>query len=596
MGWDGGYAPPMSTTLLCLLLACRPPVADDPEGDSGDPAASGGVEHIGDADDPTDALYSLERVIPVDITLSADALASLNVDPYTWVQGDVTVDGTLLQDVGVHLKGRLGSFRDLSGKAAFRVDFNQYQDQRYLGLEGLTLNNLLDDYSMVHEITAYPFYDVLGIAAPRVGYAWVTLNGQDYGLYANVETPDDHWLRRVYDQPDGNLYEATYIWHDDDSYTLVDFDYDTYTGFDLDEGQDVAWADILALVDAVQGAAGTEAFYGDVGAVLDWEHFFRFLATEIWVGQWDGYNFNSNNYSVYFNPQTGLAELLPWGHDWCFMDWSTWTSPWTLLGSNCLAQADCKADFKTSLRGVLDEADAWPFQERVEQAVQLIEPWMLVDPRREQDVGTIYASQEDMLDWVRDRTGEVAVMFGVLDPEISVAEVSAGQVSALQGEGDLALSAPLVAAFNYGGDDVTIGDVPFQGVAEPYSAFSGNLPDFDDDPATWTGLEAAAYTCLYASSDEDLAFSIPVTPGVPVTLQVLFFEVYYSGQGHRKVHILVEGEQVVTDLDTHSLTDTAGVLYSLELTPEDASLDVMVRGSSQGDGLPIANALLVVQR
>ena len=58
--------------------------------------------------------------------------------------------------VGVRLKGGLGSFRPLAGKAAFKVKFNHsVAGQRFLGLKKLTLNNMVQDKSMIHETLAY---------------------------------------------------------------------------------------------------------------------------------------------------------------------------------------------------------------------------------------------------------------------------------------------------------------------------------------------------------------------------------------------------------------------------------------------------------
>ena len=53
------------------------------------------------------------------------------------MQADLLLDGEHeLQDVGVRLKGRLGSYRSLSQKAGFKVDTDTFVDgQTLLGLE-----------------------------------------------------------------------------------------------------------------------------------------------------------------------------------------------------------------------------------------------------------------------------------------------------------------------------------------------------------------------------------------------------------------------------------------------------------------------------
>ena len=107
-------------------------------------------------------------------------------------------------EVGVRLKGGLGSFRGLEGKAAFKVKVDEYVDgQTFFGLEKLTLNNMVQDPSMVHETLAYELFRSLGVPASRTGYAFVRVNGESFGLYLNVETLDAIAL------PDGSPRPAT---------------------------------------------------------------------------------------------------------------------------------------------------------------------------------------------------------------------------------------------------------------------------------------------------------------------------------------------------------------------------------------------------
>lgn len=566
--------------------------------DTGAPPADTGAdtatESIDDAPDPSAWLFGTDQVVQVEIALDATAVDALAVDPYEWVEGDITIEGERVETVGIRLKGRIGSFRDLSGKAAFRVDFNRYvEGRRWNGLEGMTLNNMVNDYAQLHEITAYPFYEHMGVPAPRVGYAWVRVNGEDYGLYANIETPDDRWLDRVYEDPSGNLYEATYFWFGGSSYILVDFDFDTYTGFDLDEGEDVGREDILAVVEAIQSTKGTEAYYDTVGEVFDWDHYFRHWATEIWVGQWDGYDYNSNNYKIYFNPETGLGELLPWGHDWCFTDWATWTSPATVIGTSCLDHDTCRAAFLEVLGDVLDQAEDWPWRERIDEAAALIDPYVQADPRKELSYSYILSYQEDLRSWVEDRSEALRGQFGMTGPEVSVDEVAQGEVSLLEEGADLDTSGTVARAWNLGGDDVEVEGITFTARTGDDYAYTDNTPDFDGDPDTWTGLETLAYTCSYQYPGAPLSYTIAVEPGTPCTLQLVFFEVYYDTAGNRLLHVQVEGETVVRDLDSSTGSMEAGVLYRGTFTAEDGTLDVKIRGSENGDGYAILNGLLV---
>ena len=79
------------------------------------------------------------------------------------------------KQVEVKLKGH-GSFRPLGEKAAFKVKFAK--TDRLLGLKSLTLNNMVQDPSMLHEALGYEVLRAAGVPAPRTGFAYVRVNGR----------------------------------------------------------------------------------------------------------------------------------------------------------------------------------------------------------------------------------------------------------------------------------------------------------------------------------------------------------------------------------------------------------------------------------
>ena len=132
----------------------------------------------------------------VEITLSSNAIDSLNEDPYEYVAGDVTIDGVLLEGAGVRLKGKIGSFRTLEEKAAFLLDFERFEPgQEFLGMEKLALNNMVQDPTMIREWMGYRHLREAGVIAPRSAHVQVLLNDELLGLYAHIETYDQRvWM------------------------------------------------------------------------------------------------------------------------------------------------------------------------------------------------------------------------------------------------------------------------------------------------------------------------------------------------------------------------------------------------------------------
>ncbi len=424
-------------TALLLLIACAPAepllMADDDDGGglptppmtttaattttsptSAPTTSTDAVESVGAGpDDPAGYLFSLDAVQWLEISLSDAAIASLNADPYTFVPADITIDGHTLEQVGLRLKGRLGSYRSLSGKSGFKIELDTFvQGQGLFDLEHLNVNNMVQDSAQLHDHMAYWLYDAIGLPAPRVGYLWVTVNDVEYGLYANVEEYDSRFVQMRFGDDSGNLYDGDYwLYSDWSSYILIDFSQSQQEYFDLDLGEDVGLADIRQITAAIDATCGTDGFDDAIGAVVDVDAFARFTAVEAWVGQYDGYTYYTNNYRVYFDPTDGLATLMPWDHDWSFYPSVPITSPYGRLASCCRADATCHARMTAALSLICETVSTGEMMDELNRTRDLIRPWVLADPRRERSEETIFSEQEAVASWITGRCDSLAASY-----------------------------------------------------------------------------------------------------------------------------------------------------------------------------------------
>ena len=279
-----------------------------------------------DADDhPSDAYFALERVLDISIEIAGedwdtlrhqtrtfeDVIAEIEeyglsrpfADIYTWFGATVTVDGETRADVGVRKKGFLGSQSDT--KPALKLRFDKYVDGQSLGgvMERMTLNNSIQDPSMVNTCLSYRVFAAAGNPAPRCNFATVSVNGKDLGLYVHVEEMKAPFLSRHFESAEGNLYEGT----------VSDFT-PTYRGtIEKKTNTDAAdWSDIDAVVAALQDPS--DAGLNALGEIVDLDRFLSFWATEVLVGHWDGYAGDRNNYHFYREPD-GPFVFMPWGTD-----------------------------------------------------------------------------------------------------------------------------------------------------------------------------------------------------------------------------------------------------------------------------------------
>lgn len=418
---DAGHGAPSSGLATCSSCSPAPtspstPAWTDVPVDSQSPPDAGARDVDGGAVNVWDeaaALFSASSIARISLTLGEAERAALQVAPATYVHGALEVtlaDGTRLelQDVGVRLKGKLGSARSLDQKAAFLIKTNAYvPQQKLLGLGKLALNNMVQDPSMIHEQLAYLLFRHMGIAAPRTGYATVDVNGERFGLYASVEVVDnesflDHWFGTHV----GNLYEGAYG---------SDLESGRIDSFDQDRGQDVAFADLQALADALT-VSETDGFMTSAAPYLDTEWYARFAATEMVLGHWDGYAVTRNNYFLY-PKHNGSWVFVPWGTDQTFGDseYGLWEGD-ARVQRLCTATDACRAAMAGAYGELLTAWDELQLLARVDALETLIRDAVVEDPRKEYSNESVFEAIESTRQFLRDRPSAVRRQLQCADP------------------------------------------------------------------------------------------------------------------------------------------------------------------------------------
>ena len=275
--------------------------------------------------DLSDAYFSMDQVLEVSIEIAAedwdtlrhqtrtfeDLMAEIEeynlsrpfADIYTWFPATVTIDGETHTEVGVRKKGFLGSQSDT--KPSLKLRYDKYVDGQSLGgvMERMTLNNSVQDPSMVNTCLAYQVFAAAGLPSPRCNFATVAVNGKNLGLYVHVEELKKPFLARHFDSAEGNLYEGT----------VSDFIPSHRGTFEKKTNEDEGdWSDVNAVMAALQNPS--DAGLVALSEIVDLDRFLSFWATEVLVGHWDGYTGDRNNYHFY-RETDGKFVFIPWGVD-----------------------------------------------------------------------------------------------------------------------------------------------------------------------------------------------------------------------------------------------------------------------------------------
>jgi hypothetical protein len=360
------------------------------------------------------------RVIEITISLPADDWESLRresrdaarvfrgdtVSPFTWRRADIVIDGVPVGSVGVRKKGLFGSLD--TATPSLLVDFNRFVDQEPVeGLGRLTLNNNKQDTSLVSQSLAYRVFRAAGLAAPRVGFASVTVNGESLGIYSNVESIRKPFLRRSFGNGSGMLVEGTIN-------DIVPESLDRLEIQGADGPTDRARLDELATLLASPDPLDVEK----LGTLVDLDDFFTFWAVESLLNVWDGYTSNQNNYFLYATPSDGLFRFIPWGADATLGSAPAFGGPFAPRRTappvaaqaalpNRLYFSPGMADrYRTVLEGVL--ASVWKEDELLSEIDRLEQ---LLTPALGRRQAGAPKAMEAARDYIRRRRGELVQAF-----------------------------------------------------------------------------------------------------------------------------------------------------------------------------------------
>ena len=173
----------------------------------------------------------------------------------------------------------------------------------------------------------------MNVPAARTSFALVFMNGEFMGVYQNVENIDDEFVDRRFGNEDGTLFKCT--WGATLETTNEIYNNDLYEIKTNEEANDRSrLQQLISIINEPN-----EEWEQHLEAIFDVDNYLRQMAVESMIGHWDGYSYNSNNYYLYDNPETGKFHFIPydldntWGIDWIGPDWTTedlmdWYSGW----------------------------------------------------------------------------------------------------------------------------------------------------------------------------------------------------------------------------------------------------------------------------
>ncbi len=152
----------------------------------------------------------------------------------------VVIDGNKYGNTAIRAKGNtsLSSVRTMgSQRYSFKLEFDHYENGKSMdGLDKLCLNNLIQDNTMMKDYLVYQLMKDFEVDSPLCSFAYITVNGEDWGLYLAVEGIEDSFLSRNYGSDTGDLYKPDSMSFGGGRGNGKDFDMGDFDFGDMDLG------------------------------------------------------------------------------------------------------------------------------------------------------------------------------------------------------------------------------------------------------------------------------------------------------------------------------------------------------------------------
>ena len=153
-------------------------------------------------------LFDNTKVHTIDIVIDDWDEFTANARSEEYYTCSVVIDGEAFKNVAIRGKGNTSLSQVTNDRYSYKIEFDHYDStSTYYGLDKLALNNVIQDNTYMKDYLTYTMMNDMGVAAPLCSYVYITVNGEDWGLYLAVEGVEESFLQRNYGRDYGELYK-----------------------------------------------------------------------------------------------------------------------------------------------------------------------------------------------------------------------------------------------------------------------------------------------------------------------------------------------------------------------------------------------------
>lgn len=195
-------------------------------------------------------------------------------------------------------------------KKSYHISF--IKPATFAGGRELHLNAEYLDPSIIRNKLSFTFFQSIGCLSPEARYVILSLNGVYVGIYLQLESVDDLFLKKRGLPPGAIFYahnhNANFSFLDPDT---EDFKDSLLAGYKLKVGTENDEETLCELIYKIN-TLPRDSFVEEIIRYLDIDKYLRWLAGVVCTQNYDGF---IQNYALYHNSDTSLYELIPWDYD-----------------------------------------------------------------------------------------------------------------------------------------------------------------------------------------------------------------------------------------------------------------------------------------
>ena len=239
----------------------------------------------------------------------------------TYSSCTVIIDGEDFHQVGLRAKGnnsrRLTEEYGLC-RYSLKLEFDHFLGGgSYYGLDKFSLDSSFQDNSYMKTYIAYDMMAFMNVPSPLCSYVWVTINGEDWGLFLAIEEPEEAFARRNFGKDHGILYKPDYhslnAENADVALKYIDDDPESYPGIFENAKFRITESDEDRVISALKTLSEGE----NPESAVNVDEVLRYFAVQVFVMNWDSYlGHTGHNYFLY--EEGGVLSMLPWDYNLAF--------------------------------------------------------------------------------------------------------------------------------------------------------------------------------------------------------------------------------------------------------------------------------------